>query len=139
MRRSTGAERSGGTRAVAELENLARAAVEEPDDPVLQWKLGQALAEMGDDGGAERAFLTSLALKESGSARQGLAELYVRQGRKERAELVHLEGLRRTPQDPRKLAAYSVFLAATGRPDEAARFRAASRPRWSSTARPSFP
>lgn len=111
------------------VRQLQQRAARNPGDPVVHWMLGQALAKAGDREGAERAYLSSLSLKESGAARQGLAELYLRQGRAERAEIVHLEGLRLAPRDPRKLAAYAAFLAAIGRGGEAERFHSASR-RW---------
>jgi Tfp pilus assembly protein PilF len=87
------------------------------------------LLEAGDSLEAERVLLASLALREETTARERLAEIYRRRGQLRRAELVHLEGLRRTPRDAGKLAAYAAFLEATGRPEEAERFRAAGR-RW---------
>ena len=90
-----------------------------PDKAATHWAFASVLAEMGDSGKAETEFLASLSLKDTYLARIGLAHLYCRQGLFEKAEQIHLEGIRLSPTSRERVEAYADFLSDMGRQDEA--------------------
>lgn len=98
---------------------LAQSVRLNPDKAATHWAFATVLAEMGESAKAETEFFASLSLKDSYLARIGLALLYCRQGLFEKAERIHLEGLRLVPTSRERVEAYADFLSDMGRKDEA--------------------
>jgi len=87
-------------------------------EPVVWWGLGVSLMDNGDLAQAEAALLTALEARESPLARSDLALVYQRMGAWEKAESVHLEGLRLHPDSRSRLEEYAAFLGDAGRTEE---------------------
>ena len=97
--------------AIAQLEKAARIG---SDEPTAHWALAVASKEAGHLERAEQEFRAALAIREGYLPRFGLAFLQHEQGRIEEARATHEEGLRLTPDHPRKLEAYADFLSDIG-------------------------
>jgi len=89
-----------------------------PNKAVTHWALANALTEKGELAEAETEFIASLSLKDTDSARIGLAFLYLSQGLVEKAERTHLEGIGMAPSSKERLEAYADFLSDIGREAE---------------------
>ena len=89
-----------------------------PNKAVTHWALANVLTEKGEFSEAETEFITSLSLKETDSARIGLAFVYLSQGSVEKAERTHLEGIRLVPVSRERVEAYADFLSDIGREEE---------------------
>jgi Flp pilus assembly protein TadD len=87
-------------------------------EPIVWWGLGVSLMENGDLLQAEVALQTALNVRESALARSDLALVYQRMGAWEKAESVHLEGLKLEPDSRSRLEAYAAFLGDSGRTEE---------------------
>lgn len=109
---------------------LRRSVLQNPSEAICHWALGEALVECVELALAEKHLLVALSIRDGRLARCTLALLYMRQGRFEEAERVHLDGLQLKPASRERLEAYADFLDDTGREAEAgaARARAASLP-----------
>jgi Tfp pilus assembly protein PilF len=77
------------------------------------------LHESGDLAEAEAQLLTALSLQDGYLPRTDLARLYMRQGLLDKAEQVHLEGLRLRSDSRKRIEAYADFLSDVGRETEA--------------------
>ncbi len=99
------------------LAHFERAEELDGTSPIAPWAEGVALCELERLEEAEAPLLRALALKDSHLPRQTLALVYLKGGRAEDAERVHLEGLceKRTRE---RLQNYAAFLGDTGRESE---------------------
>jgi len=98
---------------------LAQSVRLNPDKAATHWAFATVLSEMGESEKAEKEFLASLSLKDTYLARIGLGLLYCRQRFFEKAERIHLEGIRLVPTSRERVEAYADFLSDMGRQDEA--------------------
>lgn len=99
--------------------SFARAVKGDPASATGAWALGLAYSKSGRPRLAERHLRHSLCLRDSTLARLALALHYLRLGKIELAEQVHLDGLALRPHDRQRLEHYASFLWDAGRRGEA--------------------
>ncbi len=90
-----------------------------PESPTCKWALGMVHLEKKRYKKAEAVLFESLRIKETHSARIGLALAYLAQGKVAEAEDTHLEGIRQKPGRSEKYESYAAFLSDVGREEEA--------------------
>ncbi len=99
------------------LPHFERAEALDGSNPIAPWAKGVALCELERLEEAEPPLLRAISLKDSHLPRQTLALVYLRSGRNQDAERVHVDGLaeKRTRE---RLENYAAFLGDTGREAE---------------------
>lgn len=107
--------------------HLRRATQLAPDDSICHWAFGTACLEAGNYRSAETSLRKVLALKDSYLARICLALTYMKVGKLEEAEQVHLQGIALKPDAPKRYEAYADFLYDVGRKKEEQQVRRKAR------------
>jgi Flp pilus assembly protein TadD len=100
-------------------KHLTQATELAPGSATCKWALGMVYLEKKWYKKAEAVLLESLRMKETHSARIGLALAYLAQGKVAEAENTHLEGIRQKPRRSEKYESYAAFLSDVGREEEA--------------------
>lgn len=107
--------------------HLHRATLLAPDKPACHWAYGLACLEARNYRVAEKSLSQALSLKDSHLARLSLALTYMKLGRVEEAEQVHLQGIALRPDTVKRYKAYADFLFDVGRKKEEQKVRRKAR------------